>query len=127
MRFHLSWELRGRILSHALSLHAGSCKQVADNLALCACAACIAGCVTTASAKPEFVCNLGANVTWAKGDSVRVTVPIVAALNATGNLTNVASVVDLKNNTAGDSKTTQICTKCLPPTVRETKAAISAA
>ncbi|WIA18467.1 hypothetical protein OEZ85_009923 [Tetradesmus obliquus] len=73
-------------------------------------------CVTTASAKPEFVCNLGANVTWAKGDSVRVTVPIVAALNATGNLTNVASVVDLKNNTAGDSKTTQICTKCLPPT-----------
>ncbi|WIA38754.1 hypothetical protein OEZ86_002047 [Tetradesmus obliquus] len=73
-------------------------------------------CVTTASAKPEFVCNLGANVTWAKGDSVRVTVPIVAALNATGNLTNVASVVDLKNNTAGDSKTTQICTECLPPT-----------
>jgi hypothetical protein len=46
-----------------------------------------------------------------------VTVPIVAASTATGNLTNMASVFDMKNNTAGDNKTTKICTDCVVPTV----------
>jgi hypothetical protein len=76
-------------------------------------------CVTAAPASPEFVCNLGSNVTWAKGDAVTVTVPVVVAAGTpTGTLVNTANVVDEKNNTAEDTTTTNVCAECVQPTVR---------
>jgi hypothetical protein len=51
----------------------------------------IADCVTTPAASPEFTCDLGATVSWAGGDTVDVTVPVVGAA-ASNNSVNRATL-----------------------------------
>ncbi|WIA18464.1 hypothetical protein OEZ85_009921 [Tetradesmus obliquus] len=70
-------------------------------------------CTTTPSISPEFTCNLGATTTWAAGDIIRVTVPVVASPSPGSiPLTNVANVFDLKNESASSNASVEICKDC---------------
>jgi hypothetical protein len=68
--------------------------------------------VTTPASSPEITCNLGAAVTWAAGDIIRVTVPVVAGQNAGQTYTNKATVIDNKNQTASDDAMVELCKDC---------------
>jgi hypothetical protein len=80
-------------------------------LALCSSPTAPAACVTSQTS-PEITCNLGFTVSWAAGDVVRVTVPVVASTTAGGVFTNVANVIDLKNKTASGKTTLEVCKDC---------------
>lgn len=71
-----------------------------------------ADCTTTPSTSPEFTCNLGATTTWAAGDIIRVTVPVVASPSPGSILTNVANMFDLKNESASSNASVEICKDC---------------
>jgi hypothetical protein len=69
------------------------------------CGSCLcAACVTNAAATPQSIsCNLGSNTTWAAGDIVEITVPVIAGMNATTNATNTAIAVDDLGRTTNDT------------------------
>jgi hypothetical protein len=64
--------------------------------AVLCCDAAAADCVTTPAASPEFTCDLGATVVWAGGDSVDVTIPVVAG-TAAGSFTNKGTLTATVN------------------------------
>jgi hypothetical protein len=70
-----------------------------------------AACVINAATPHVITCTLGANVTWAAGDVVEVTLPATAGANATANATNTALVVDDMGRTSNNSFPVTIVTE----------------
>jgi hypothetical protein len=63
-----------------------------------------AACVTNSAATPNsFVCDLGASTVWNSGDTVEITVPVVAGLSSATNAINTATVTDDQNRTTSDT------------------------
>jgi hypothetical protein len=64
----------------------------------------LAACVTNTAATPDTItCDLGANTVWNAGDTVEITVPVVAGLAAAINAVNTAVITDDKNRTSQDT------------------------
>lgn len=62
-----------------------------------------AACTTNATQSPQVMCDLGATTTWSAGDTVQVTVPVVAGPGSATNAINTAFVTDSLNRTTNDT------------------------
>jgi hypothetical protein len=71
---------------------------------LCCCHLLLAACVNNTAATPDTItCDLGASTVWNSGDTVEITVPVVAGANAATNAINTATVTDDQNRTTSDT------------------------
>jgi hypothetical protein len=66
--------------------------------------------------EPSYTCDLGAAVTWARGDRIRVIIPAVATQTG-APLVNRATVTDDQNRNANATATVTADPPVVPPNV----------